>query len=114
MLHSGPEWYECIPTTLTPPLPHSTFLSRQIFQREEEERHAKRNQYAAGLGDNAFGNQIRSYVLCPYQMVKDHRTGKQEGDVAAVLDGDLDGFIDAALTAEHMAVSRAAGDSRGR
>lgn len=77
------------------------FVVVQIFQREEEERQAKRNEYASGLGDNAFGNQIRSYVLTPYQMVKDHRTGKQEGDVFAVLGGELDGFIDAALIAEH-------------
>lgn len=76
-------------------------LLLQIFQYEEEERRAKRNEYASGLGDNAFGNQIRSYVLTPYQMVKDHRTGKQDGDVSAVLEGDLDGFIDAALIAEH-------------
>ncbi|CAM9496190.1 unnamed protein product [Hapterophycus canaliculatus] len=76
-------------------------LRAKIFQREEEERQAKRNEYASGLGDNAFGHQIRSYVLSPYQMVKDHRTGKQEGDVFGVLDGNLDGFIDAALVAEH-------------
>lgn len=74
----------------------------QIYQREEEERHAKRNSYASGLGENAFGGQIRSYVMSPYQMVKDHRTGKQEGDVNAVLEGGIDTFIDAALAAEFM------------
>ncbi len=83
----------------------------QIFQREEEERQAKRNEYASGLGDNAFGNQIRSYVLSPYQMVKDHRTGKQDGDVFGVLEGELDAFIDAALIAEH---GKGAEEGQGR
>ena len=47
--------------------------------------------------DVAFGNQIRSYVLAPYQMVKDTRTGVEVGNTAAVLDGDIDGFIHAFL-----------------
>jgi peptide chain release factor 2 len=44
-----------------------------------------------------FGSQIRSYVLHPYTMVKDHRTGYEMGDVQRVLDGDLDGFVRAFL-----------------
>ncbi len=48
--------------------------------------------------DIAWGSQIRSYVFCPYTMVKDHRTGYETGDVDGVMDGDLDGFINAWLT----------------
>jgi len=44
-----------------------------------------------------FGSQIRSYVLHPYTLVKDHRTGEEMGDVQRVLDGDLDGFVRAYL-----------------
>ncbi|MFM7552175.1 MAG: peptide chain release factor 2, partial [Actinomycetota bacterium] len=43
--------------------------------------------------DNTFGSQIRSYVLHPYTMVNDHRTGRKDGDAQGVLDGDLDPFI---------------------
>ena len=47
--------------------------------------------------DINFGSQIRSYVFHPYKMVKDHRTGFEMGNVDAVMDGDLDGFIEAYL-----------------
>ena len=49
--------------------------------------------------DINFGSQIRSYVFHPYKMVKDHRTGFEMGNVDAVMDGDLDGFIEAYLKA---------------
>ena len=49
------------------------------------------------LSDNAFGSQIRSYVLHPYTMVNDHRSGRKDGNAQGVLDGDLDPFISAYL-----------------
>lgn len=74
-------------------------LKARLYELEEEKR---REQVAALKGehrDAAWGNQIRSYVLHPYQMVKDHRTEYETGNTQAVLDGDIDAFIEAYLRA---------------
>jgi peptide chain release factor 2 len=70
----------------------SRLLARAYEEREVEMKALKGEQREIG-----FGSQIRSYVLHPYQMVKDHRTGVETGNVQAVLDGDLDRFIEAEL-----------------
>ncbi len=67
-------------------------LKLELARRSEERAKLKGKRIVAG-----WGNQIRSYVLHPYKMVKDHRTGYQTGDTEAVLEGDLDGFITAYL-----------------
>ena len=68
-------------------------LRARLYQIEEDKRTAAIKQEDVDKGDNAFGNQIRSYVLQPYQMVKDLRTGYETSNVNAVLDGDLDPFV---------------------
>lgn len=70
-------------------------LERKLREREEELRRLRGEHVEAG-----WGNQIRSYVLHPYQMVKDLRTGMETGNAAAVLDGDLDAFMEAELERE--------------
>ena len=68
-------------------------LRSRLFDRKMKEQAAKLEQLGGEKRDIAFGSQIRSYVLQPYQMVKDHRTKVQVGDPTRVLDGDVDGFI---------------------
>ena len=68
-------------------------LRSRLFDRKMKEQTAKLEQLGGEKRDIAFGSQIRSYVLHPYQMVKDHRTKEQVNDVDRVLDGDLDVFI---------------------
>ena len=68
-------------------------LRSRLFDMKMREQAAKLEQLGGEKRDIAFGNQIRSYVLQPYQMIKDHRTKVEVGDVNRVLDGDLDLFI---------------------
>jgi len=72
-------------------------LKSRLYDMRLKEQQAKMAQLGGEKKDIAFGSQIRSYVLHPYQMVKDHRTKFQVGDINRVLDGDLDEFIKAYL-----------------
>jgi peptide chain release factor 2 len=72
-------------------------LRAKLLQRHERERQEEIAREKGEAQDVNFGSQIRSYVLHPYTMVKDHRTGMEMGDVQRVLDGDLDGFVRAYL-----------------
>jgi peptide chain release factor 2 len=82
-------------------------LKSRLLARAREEREAELEALRGEKRDIGFGSQIRSYVLHPYQMVKDHRTGVEVGNVQAVLDGDLDRFVQAELRrrAQEMAGS---------
>jgi peptide chain release factor 2 len=72
-------------------------LKARLYQMELDKRNASINEAHENKGDAGWGNQIRSYVLQPYQMVKDLRTGHETSDTSGVLDGDLDGFMSATL-----------------
>ena len=72
-------------------------LKAKLVKMREAERDAEMSTLYGEKGEIAWGNQIRSYVMQPYQMVKDHRTGVEKGNIAAVLDGDIDEFIEAYL-----------------
>lgn len=72
-------------------------LRARLYEIELQKRESAKNAAEASKQDIAFGSQIRSYVLAPYQMVKDHRTGEESGNPQAVLDGGLDAFIEAML-----------------
>jgi peptide chain release factor 2 len=72
-------------------------LKSRLYQMELDRRNAAINEAHENKGDAGWGNQIRSYVLQPYQMVKDLRTGVETSDTGGVLDGDLDRFMAATL-----------------
>ncbi|CUI02046.1 peptide chain release factor 2 [Leisingera aquaemixtae] len=81
-------------------------LKSRLYQQELDRRHAEINAAHEAKGDAGWGNQIRSYVLQPYQMVKDLRTGHETSDTKGVLDGDLDGFMAATLAMNVSGKSR--------
>ena len=72
-------------------------LQARVLEMELEKRAEERAKIKGKRIDAGWGSQIRSYVLHPYKMVKDHRTGYETSNSEAVLDGDLDGFITAYL-----------------
>jgi peptide chain release factor 2 len=72
-------------------------LKAKLFQIENDKKRAEIDRQYGEKGDVAWGNQIRSYVFQPYQMVKDLRTGVQTSDIQAVMDGDIDAFIEGKL-----------------
>ncbi len=72
-------------------------LRARLYQKEKEKQEQKMQAIHESKGEIAWGNQIRSYVLHPYQMVKDHRVNMEIGNVNAVLDGWIDPFIEAVL-----------------
>jgi peptide chain release factor 2 len=73
-------------------------LASKLYELEELKNKERINEFHKGKKEIAWGSQIRSYVLQPYQLVKDHRTNLEVGNVDAVLDGDITGFVDAYLS----------------
>ncbi len=82
-------------------------LKSRLYQMELDRRSAAILEQHENKGEAGWGNQIRSYVLQPYQMVKDLRTGVETSDTQGVLDGDLDPFMAATLAQQVSGKSRA-------
>lgn len=76
-------------------------LKSKLYQLEVEEQNKKIREVGGETGENSFGSQIRSYVFHPYSLIKDHRTNYEEYNVGAVMDGDLNGFINAYLKSSY-------------
>ncbi|MDA0720721.1 MAG: peptide chain release factor 2 [Proteobacteria bacterium] len=86
-------------------------LKSRLYQMELDKRSALVNEAHENAGDAGWGNQIRSYVLQPYQMVKDLRTGFETSDTKGVLDGDLDGLMGATLALDMSGKGRDAANA---
>jgi peptide chain release factor 2 len=83
-------------------------LRARLFELEQRKKQEEMEKFSKDKKEIAWGSQIRSYVLQPYQMVKDHRTGVEIGNTSAVLDGDIDPFIQAYLMGERRGNPQAA------
>lgn len=77
-------------------------LKTKLYMLKQQENAEKISDIRGDVKENAWGSQIRSYVLQPYTLIKDHRTGFEAGNVTTVLDGDIDGFISAYLKWESL------------
>jgi peptide chain release factor 2 len=88
-------------------------LRARLYQLELDRRNAEINAQHDAKGDAGWGNQIRSYVLQPYQMVKDLRTGYETSDTQGVLDGDLDALMAATLAQDVAGKSRSEAQAAG-
>lgn len=88
-------------------------LKAKLYEIEEKRRTSERQDFMDAKGDIAWGHQIRSYVMQPYQLVKDLRTEHQSSDVTGVMDGDLDDFIEAYLMQNADKLGSAASGHRG-
>ena len=74
-------------------------LKSRIYEKEQDEKRVEMEKFYGSKGEMGWGNQIRSYVFQPYQMVKDLRTGVETSGVQAVMDGELDPFVNGWLRA---------------
>ena len=74
-----------------------SMLKAKLYQIDQDRKRSDLERQYGEKGDIAWGNQIRSYVFQPYQMIKDHRTGVETSNIQAVMDGDLDPFIEGKL-----------------
>jgi peptide chain release factor 2 len=72
-------------------------LKAKLYQIDQDRKRAELDRQYGEKGDIAWGNQIRSYVFQPYQMVKDHRTGVESSNIQSVMDGEIDPFIEGKL-----------------
>ncbi len=77
-----------------------SILRSRLYEYYKEQKEKENEKFAGEKKDISFGSQIRSYVFQPYTMVKDHRTKYSVGNIQGVMDGDIDGFLDAWLTAK--------------
>jgi len=73
------------------------YLKSQLYELKLREQNERLHEINKSKKDIAWGSQIRSYVLHPYRMIKDHRTNLETGNVTRVLDGDIEDFIEAYL-----------------
>ena len=69
-------------------------LKSKLIERQEQERLEQDQELKGDLKKIEWGSQIRSYVFCPYTMVKDHRTNYETGNISAVMDGEIEEFIE--------------------